>query len=91
MLFAIENKPIRFQYTTIQTLPPQHFSGDADGDGRVGNIILQKAVEVLPTDTPDSLRQRVMEEGEWKILSQAVALYCAGKLSIHGNRVVINK
>lgn len=63
----------------------------ADGDGRVGNIILQKAVEVLPTDTPDSLRQRVMEEGEWKILSQAVALYCAGKLSIHGNRVVINK
>ena len=35
MLFAIENKPIRFQYTTIQTLPPQHFSGDADGDGNV--------------------------------------------------------
>ena len=59
----------------------------ADGDGRVGSIIMQKAVEVLPDDTPDSLRQRVMEEGEWKILSQA--LYCAGRLSIHGNRVVI--
>lgn len=63
----------------------------ADGDGRVGNIILQKAVEVLPDDTPESLRQRVMEEGEWKILSKAVALYCAGRLSVHGNRVVIDE
>ncbi len=61
----------------------------ADGDGRVGNIILQKPVEVLPDDTPESLRQRVMEEGEWKILSKAVALYCAGRLSVHGNRVLI--
>jgi phosphoribosylglycinamide formyltransferase 1 len=46
---------------------------------------------VLPNDTPDTLRQRVMEEGEWKILSRAVSLYCAGKLSIHGNRVVIDE
>lgn len=60
-----------------------------DGDGRVGNIILQKAVEVLPEDDPDTLRQRVMEEGEWKLLSRAVSLYCAGRLSIHGSRVLI--
>lgn len=56
-----------------------------DGDGRVGNIILQKAVDVLPEDDPDTLRQRVMEEGEWKLLSRAVSLYCAGRLSIHGS------
>jgi hypothetical protein len=31
----------------------------------------------------------VTEEAEWKVLSQAVALYCAGKLKIHGKRVVI--
>ncbi|MCR5663438.1 MAG: phosphoribosylglycinamide formyltransferase [Oscillospiraceae bacterium] len=61
----------------------------ADGDGRVGGIILQKAVDVLPDDDPDSLRRRVTEEAEWKLLSQAVALYCAGKLKLHGNRVVI--
>ena len=61
----------------------------ADGDGRVGSIILQKAVDVLPDDDPESLRRRVMEEAEWKLLSQAVALYCGGKLSVHGNRVVI--
>lgn len=60
-----------------------------DGDGRVGNIILQKAVDVLPEDDPDTLRQRVMEEGEWKLLSRAVSLYCAGRLSIHGSRVLI--
>ena len=63
----------------------------ADGDGRVGSIILQKAVDVLPDDDPESLRRRVMEEAEWKLLSQAVALYCGGKLSVHGNRVVIKK
>ena len=60
-----------------------------DGDGRVGKLILQKAVDVLPEDDPDTLRQRVMEEGEWKLLSRAVSLYCAGRLSIHGSRVLI--
>lgn len=63
----------------------------ADGDGGVGGIILQKAVDVLPEDTPETLGRRVMEECEWKLLSRAVALYCGGKLSIHGNRVVIAK
>ncbi len=63
----------------------------ADGDGRVGGIILQKAVEVLPGDDPESLRRRVTEEAEWKLLSQAVALYCSGKLSIRGSRVVIEE
>lgn len=61
----------------------------ADGDGRVGNIILQKTVDVLPDDTPDTLRRRVMEEAEWKLLSQSVSLYCAGKLQLRGNRVII--
>ena len=37
-----------------------------------GPIILQKAVEVLPGDTPERLQRRVMEEAEWKILPQAI-------------------
>ena len=61
----------------------------ADGDGGVGGIILQKAVPVLPGDDPESLRRRVTEEAEWKLLSRAVSLYCEGKLSIRGSRVVI--
>ena len=61
----------------------------ADGDGRVGSIILQRAVEVLPDDTADTLSRRVLEEGEWRILSQAVILYCSHKLKVHGNRVII--
>ena len=63
----------------------------ADGDGRVGSIILQRAVEVKPDDTPETLARRVLEEAEWRILSQAVSLYCAGKLSVRGNRVFIEK
>lgn len=61
----------------------------ADADGRVGGIILQRAVEVMPDDTPDSLRRRVLEDAEWKLLSQAVSLYCANRLSIRGSRVII--
>ena len=62
----------------------------ADGDGRVGSIIAQKAVDVLPEDDPITLGRRVMEEAEWKLLPQAVALYCDRKLSVHGNRVLVN-
>ena len=63
----------------------------ADGDGRVGSIILQRAVEVKPNDTVESLTRRVLEEGEWRILSQAVILYCKKKLVIRGNKVLIEK
>jgi phosphoribosylglycinamide formyltransferase-1 len=45
-----------------------------------GKIILQKAVDVLPEDTPESLQQRVMREAEWILLPQAVAMYCKGEL-----------
>ena len=41
-----------------------------------GKIILQKAVEIKEGDTPELLQRRVMEEAEWKILPQAVALVC---------------
>lgn len=39
-----------------------------------GKILLQKAVDVYPDDTPEALQQRVMEEAEWQILPQAVAM-----------------
>ncbi|MEG1632647.1 MAG: phosphoribosylglycinamide formyltransferase [Oscillospiraceae bacterium] len=39
-----------------------------------GEIILQKAVEVLPGDTAEALQQRVMREAEWVILPQAAEL-----------------
>ena len=41
-----------------------------------GRILLQKAVEVLPGDTPELLQKRVMEQAEWKLLPQAVAMLC---------------
>ena len=37
-----------------------------------GRIIAQKAVRVLPGDTPDVLQKRVMEQAEWVILPQAI-------------------
>ena len=37
-----------------------------------GRILLQKAVEVLPGDTPEVLQRRVMEQAEWVLLPRAV-------------------
>ena len=44
-----------------------------------GPILLQKAVEVQPGDTPEVLQKRVMVEAEWKLLPQAIAMVCNGE------------
>jgi len=54
-----------------------------------GPIILQKAVEVMDDDTPESLQQRVMQQAEWKLLPQAIKLYKQGRLIIEGRKVKI--
>ena len=46
-----------------------------------GEIILQKAVEVLPGDTPETLQRRVMEQAEWILLPQAAELVAKGVIS----------
>ena len=42
-----------------------------------GEIIAQKAVEILPGDTPEILQKRVMEQAEWVLLPQAAESVCA--------------
>ena len=42
-----------------------------------GKIILQKAVDILPGDTPELLQRRVMEQAEWVLLPQAAELAAA--------------
>ena len=54
-----------------------------------GPIILQKAVEVLSDDTPQTLQKRIMEQAEWKILPQAVRLFCDEKIKIVDGRAVV--
>lgn len=46
-----------------------HFVNEIPDGGR---IIAQKAVEILPGDTPETLQRRVMEQAEWLLLPQAV-------------------
>lgn len=65
-----------------------HFVNE-EPDG--GPIILQKAVDILPSDTPEVLQRRVMEQAEWHILPQAVALFCQGRLSVEGRIVTIKE
>ncbi|MBQ3000278.1 MAG: phosphoribosylglycinamide formyltransferase [Oscillospiraceae bacterium] len=65
-----------------------HFvSAECDG----GPIILQKSVAVLENDTPEALQKRIMEEAEWKLLPQAVALFCQNRLAVSGRTVIVKE
>ena len=50
-----------------------------------GPILLQKAVDVLADDTPETLQRRIMEQCEWKILPQAIRLIADSKVEIKNN------
>ena len=54
-----------------------------------GPILLQKAVDILPEDTAESLQQRVMREAEQIILPQAIAWLSQGRVKIEGRRTVV--
>lgn len=56
-----------------------------------GPIILQKAVEVAPDDTPETLQRRVMEQAEWVIMPKAIDLIANGKVSVTDGRVRIEE
>ena len=65
-----------------------HFvSAECDG----GPIIAQKAVAVQEGDTPEVLQRRIMEEAEWKLLPEAVSLFCQGRISVQGRNVIIKE
>ena len=40
-------------------------------------ILLQKAVEIAPSDTPETIQRRVMEQAEWQLLPLAAERVCA--------------
>lgn len=65
-----------------------HFvSEECDG----GPIIAQKAVAVMENDTPETLQRRIMEQAEWKLLPEAVSLFCQGRLSVEGRNVIVKE
>ena len=65
-----------------------HFvSEECDG----GPIIAQKAVAIREDDTPETLQRRIMEEAEWKLLPEAVKLFCQDCLSVEGRIVKIKE
>ncbi len=65
-----------------------HFvSEECDG----GPIIAQKSVPVMENDTPETLQRRIMEQAEWKLLPEAVSLFCQGRLRVEGRTVIIKE
>ncbi|MFW9956519.1 MAG: phosphoribosylglycinamide formyltransferase [Candidatus Odinarchaeota archaeon] len=64
-----------------------HFVTDNMDDGP---IILQKAIPVLPDDTGQTFAEKLLPE-EHRLLVKSVNLFCEGKLSIEGKRVIIKE
>lgn len=56
-----------------------------------GPILLQKPVEIMENDTPETLQRRVMEEAEWVLLPEAVDAIANGRVEIKGGRCRILK
>ena len=73
-------KGVRVSGATVHIVTPECDAGP---------IILQKAVEVKEDDTPETLQKRIMEEAEWKILPEAVKLFCEDRITVEVNRVCI--
>jgi len=71
---------VKITGATVHFVEPEYDSGP---------IILQKAVEVMDDDTPETLQKRVMEEAEWKILPKAIKLFSEGRLVLNGRKVSI--
>lgn len=71
---------VKITGATVHFVEPEYDSGP---------IILQKVIEVLPDDTPETLQKRVMEQCEWKLLPEAIRLFSQGRLSVEGRKVII--
>ncbi len=79
---AALEKGVRVSGATVHIVTPECDAGP---------IVLQKAVEVKQDDTPETLQRRIMEEAEWKILPEAVRLFCDGKITVENNKVYIKE
>ena len=77
---AALNKGVKVSGATVHIVTPECDAGP---------IVLQKAVEVMQDDIPETLQKRIMEQAEWKILPEAVRLFCDGKIIVENNRVTI--
>lgn len=77
---AVLNRGVKLTGATV------HF---VDEGMDTGPIILQKGVEVLDGDTPQTLQRRVMEEAEWELLPKAIDLIANDKIILKNHRVRI--
>jgi len=77
---AALEKGVRVSGATVHIVTPECDAGP---------IVLQKAVAVMDDDTPETLQRRIMEEAEWKILPEAVRLFCDGRITVKNNKVYI--
>ncbi len=61
-----------------------------DEGADTGPIIMQEVVRVEDSDTIETLKEKVLKV-EHRILVEAVKLYCEGRISIKGRKVIIDR
>lgn len=84
--YGLKVHKMALDYGVKVTGATAHFATE---EADAGPIILQRAIPIEPDDTPETLQRRVMREVEWKILPEAVSLFCEGRLRVEGRVVRI--
>lgn len=56
-----------------------------------GLIIAQEKLPVLPSDTAETLQQKILEKIEHKLFPRVVRLLCDDRVSVRGGKVVIDE
>ena len=79
---AALDKGVKLSGATVHIVTPECDAGP---------IVLQKAVAVMDDDTPETLQKRIMEEAEWKLLPEAVRLFCQDRIRVEGRTVMIKE
>lgn len=79
---AVLEKGVKVSGATVHIVIPECDAGP---------IVLQKAVDVMQDDTPETLQKRIMEQAEWSLLPEAVRLFCDGRIEVKDNKVFIKE
>ncbi|MBQ9106791.1 MAG: phosphoribosylglycinamide formyltransferase [Clostridia bacterium] len=79
---AVLEKGVKVSGATVHIVIPECDAGP---------IVLQKAVDVMQDDTPETLQKRIMEQAEWSLFPKAVRLFCDGRIEVKDNKVFIKE
>ena len=92
---GLEQKTVRGFFRAVNSKSWQSMESEATLLGEItrGQYVYMGPVSgaVKEGDTPEVLQRRIMEEAEWKLLPEAVSLFCQGRIQVEGRNVIVKE